>query len=699
MDQAAINNNVHSRIFTPAGVLDILQVLSYFENDVVNTLNDRVNIHGGIKWWISLFITYVRQSPDGEMQYTNIVFNSDTYRLFPADNLNEDLAEAFNRLYIQSEEFIAAGSAWSIHSIDRLELNNVRHNPVVGSYVPLPRGVPKRAVVNVKNLNDSKCIVWSILAQLRPVKSRPCNISSYKKYEASLNLAGVKFPTPIRDIEKIEQLNDLSIHVFIYESGNGGLAPYRISKEMKDTHINLLLLNAGSDDAKCTLSDINSSAQKSSFIHHYCLIRNFHLLMKADKDDQNLYRVRYCFNCLQRFSSQEVLDTHLAYCKQSKCQRTIFPSTENEKWISFKNYDHQLRAPFVIYADFECFTKKSPNLSPNLGNESNINTTRNYQRHIPSGFCYLVVSTCDRFSSQPVLYRGSEGVVEKFFDQLIAEEKRITDIMKQPIALDCSEAVEQQFVSQKACHICGEHFSDNSKKVRDHDHLTGEFRGAAHNSCNLKYRYSKVNPLGKYGFKIPVIFHNLKGYDSHLLMEAFGKYKERYLSCIASNSERFITFSTGALTFIDSLQFMASSLERLVKNLTDTDGDDKFDYLKKTFTIKEQRNVLLRKGIFPYDFFDGPDKFQLTNLPPKASFFSELNQEDITDDDYKHALNVWRVFDCKTFADYHDIYLKADVLQLADVFENFRNMSLDVYHLDPAHYVTAPGLAWDAMLR
>ena len=93
------------------------------------------------------------------------------------------------------------------------------------------------------------------------------------------------------------------------------------------------------------------------------------------------------------------------------------------------------------------------------------------------------------------------------------------------------------------------------------------------------------------------------------------------------------------------------------------------------------------------------EKLSETQLPPKEEFYSKLNDEDITDDDYQHAKNVWNTFECKSIRDYHNLYLKSDVLLLSDVFENFRKTCLHHYNLDPAHYHTSPGLAWDACLK
>ena len=115
--------------------------------------------------------------------------------------------------------------------------------------------------------------------------------------------------------------------------------------------------------------------------------------------------------------------------------------------------------------------------------------------------------------------------------------------------------------------------------------------------------------------------------------------------------------------------------------------------------IKENTSLLTRKGVYPYDYVSSIDKLKETKLPSKEDFYSKLNDAEISEKDYQHAINVWNTFNCKTLQDYHDLYLKSDVLLLADVFENFRRTCLKHYKFDPCHYYTAPGLAWDACLK
>ena len=139
---------------------------------------------------------------------------------------------------------------------------------------------------------------------------------------------------------------------------------------------------------------------------------------------------------------------------------------------------------------------------------------------------------------------------------------------------------------------------------------------------------------------------------------------------------------------------MATSLEKLVNNLPKDDCINLGLYYSG-----DKFNLLARKGVYPYEYMDSLEKLKETTLPPKEVFYSRLNDGGISDEDYVHAQKVWRIFKMEYFKDYHELYNKVDVLLLADVFENFRNICLKNYELDPTHYYTALGLTWDAALK
>ena len=108
---------------------------------------------------------------------------------------------------------------------------------------------------------------------------------------------------------------------------------------------------------------------------------------------------------------------------------------------------------------------------------------------------------------------------------------------------------------------------------------------------------------------------------------------------------------------------------------------------------------MLRKGVYPYEYMDSWEKFNETSLPSKKGFYSKLNMENIDDIDYRHGNNVFKSFKLENLGDYHDLYVQSDPLLLADLFKNFRDMCIKEYEQDPAHFLSAPGLAWQACLK
>ena len=262
------------------------------------------------------------------------------------------------------------------------------------------------------------------------------------------------------------------------------------------------------------------------------------------------------------------------------------------------------------------------------------------------------------------------------------EERKIKDVLSNPKAMRMTRDDWYAHINSTTCHVCAKPLEGDS--VRDHCHITGNYRGAAHNACNLKLR---LNPKTT---TIPVVFHNLRGYDSHLLMQAISKVEGR-ISCIPNNTEKYISFSLGQLRFIDSAQFLLASLDRLVA----ANSPEAFKITAQYET--EKRKLLMRKGVYPYEYMDSWERFDEYQLPPKEAFYSKLSDEHISDEDYAHAQKVWKVFSYKTLGDYCDLYCCTDVLLLADVFETFRKTCLQQYGLDPAHYYTSPGFSWDAL--
>ena len=243
-----------------------------------------------------------------------------------------------------------------------------------------------------------------------------------------------------------------------------------------------------------------------------------------------------------------------------------------------------------------------------------------------------------------------------------------------------TDVLKREHEAAEKCHICLKELNDpKNKRVRDHCHYMGLYRGAAHNNCNLKYRIPDHIPIG---------FHNLNGYDAHLFIKELGRrFKRDDIGVIAENKEKYISFNVKInvrnedgtevckniqLRFIDSCRFMVLSLDKLVSNLNDDQCKHRREYYKEDQVLRLMRC----KGVYPYKYMDGWKKFEETSLPPRDAFYSRLNMKGVSDYDYEHAQQVWNIMLKKTLGCYHDTYLKTDVLLVADVFETFRDTCL-----------------------
>ena len=544
-----------------------------------------------------------------------------------------------------------------------------------------------------------------------------------------LNYDGIGFPLSQKHYNKVEKQNSIRINVFGYEDGQP--FPINISKETFEDQMNLLLITK--DEKK-----------------HYVLIKDFNAFMYNQSKHKE--RKHFCMYCLQCFSSERILANHVNNCLTINGAQAINMPKQGENILKFNNFHKQLPVPFVIYADFEAITKKVQGCkqSEEMENEKNRRSyTEAYQTHEDCGYGFKVVCCYDdKYSKYTCIYRG-ENAVYKFMEKMLEEVKYCKTVIKKHFnkPLVVTEVDEQNFKTMDRCHICGEKYTDKDVRVRDHCHITGKFRGSAHQDCNLKLRIKPEN------IKIPVIFHNLCGYDSHFIMQQIGEIANKHghankkgekqdlninsipnnmeeymafmlgnhltfidsfqfmnkhgytnkkgekqdlnINAIHNNMEKYMAFMLGNhLMFIDSLQFMSSSLDKLVSNLP----KDDLIYTSKVFKGK-RLNLMSQKGVYPYDFMDSFEKFNQRVLPNKDQFYSILNDQHITDDEYDHANKVWNTFMIKTMGEYLDLYLASDMLLLTDVFENFRKTCMQYYKLDPCHYFTSLGLSWDAMLK
>lgn len=590
----------------------------------------------------------------------------------------EQFVQGMNANMIRNcEEFeVTVGSGWRIQAILEYYINISKYSPVSGSsFIELPAFLKKcksRFCINVKN-NDNKCFLYAILSLLYPAETNPNRASNYDKYITKdkkgvitsvegVNIPeGVKFPIEINAIKNFEKINDFKINVYNHveedaQQGKPCIRPLYVSEfPNKSKQLNLLLICNGDNTKK-----------------HYVAIKDFSGLCALENCHRKKY---YCYRCVHGFSRQDLLDEHIKnVCPMDREAAAVSLPKLGENFIEFNNAKATTKLPYVIYADFESILKP---IEKQCGDSTTL-----IQEHVDCSYCFKVVATNKDEYYPSEMYCGEDAAF-KMIERLLKLSEELVQKMIVNIPMKMTAQNINEYYSCQNCHICQKAL--NGDKVRDHDHLTGDFIGAAHNACNLNRHLFKM--------KIPVIFHNLKGYDAHHIVKQLGRFEKSVISVIPNTSEKYMSFSINGLKFVDSLNFLSASLGKLVDNL----DKDKFNNMHDEFKDTDTK-LLLQKGIYPYDYMDSFEKFN-SQLPTKDDFYSRMNDEHISDEDYLHVKNVWDTFNCTTMQNYHDLYLKTDVLLLADVFESFRDMSLESYELDPLHYISLPGLSWDACLK
>jgi hypothetical protein len=355
--------------------------------------------------------------------------------------------------------------------------------------------------------------------------------STYQAHLGELNFTGINFPVKVTDVAKFERQNpDLSVCVFGWHDG---LYPLHVSKQ-EGFAVDLLLIADGKNPEKT----------------HYVWIKD--LARMLFKNSVTWAPPTSMPPLSTRLLNSELLERHKIYCLGicEKPQRTEMLE-EGDNILKFTAHHKQMRVPYVIYADFE--TLNVP--VEGCGGDPNAWWTCQIAKQTPCGYCYVVVRS-DGKASPPVLYRG-ENAVEHFMEAIQDELETINDVFSNPKDIVMTQEDRTSFLKAVDCHVCGEPLGRD--RVRDHCHITGRYRGAAHNECNLKLR---IYPNKT---KVPVAFHNLCGYDGHLLMQAIGKIKTKRLtwkkdktgkwvqvektdtiSCIPNNMEKYMLRSRSA---------------------------------------------------------------------------------------------------------------------------------------------------------
>lgn len=648
-----------------------------------------------------------------------------------------------------------------------------------GCGIKLPASLHTKGVLSIMNRDDQclrcciMCLVmgiagdhsyrWSNYITNAPRNGRfPANfVPIYKECPGiDFSMLPVDRPSDEDDISAFEEKNeDITISTFVWKQcGHGGLIqefarPHRSPPpHRRNRPLQLFLLH---------------------FNGHYCVIKDFQRFTCQQKSAISstntgshdtfftcykcMEPIRACKDIAKKPEDRRPVDTyfkaHLAKCEgdgvEKPPQSTRLPSEKNpkdKKIVMFRNSKNTFMSPLIVYSDLETFHTPAKDLAgrPIAGAPFE-------NRHIASAGLHAVgigFEVPPQFQAQ--IYAAmteNDDVFVPYMQYLIRLALYWRQKREDQEAIAMTMEAWHSYNNQHTCEHCHLEFTPKDaklpkgvqrvKKCRDHDHLTGAYRGALCSSCNCKAQQPTT---------IPIASHNSIGFDNHFYVRGLARIqngklgqltpseligmpkldkekplKDWKINCIANSSEKLkcITFSGGGLSFrwIDTCAFMKNSLAKLIKMQTEAfthkiagvqiiDYDSAFPnmlrfhpYVKGSEVSPAHRfKLLLKKIRFPYNGLTGPGVWSEEALLPVAAYHDDFAKKPISPEELLEVKEIIEECCMACFRDYHDCYLHTDVLTTADIFEAFRKNFHTNFGIDPAHYLGVPGAALDAML-
>ena len=672
----------------------------------------------------------------------------------------------------------AEGSGWVMDCITCLHLEFAKLRFVAGAKKRAGAlGIRGEKYLISSMQNDNACFLFA-LAQAFFTEEKPI-LEIWDWINANVKWQQFPLPFDVCNVKAFENVNshlEIGFNVILLEREK--LLPMYVSKRKEVTKVNLLLY-ATADSG-----------------YHFAYITD---LSKFVCTFSGWKRRFVCVNCLSTHATVDTLASHEVKCLLNAPQLITFPPKFSKIKFSVKDHLKRFSVHFFGVADFECCMQEPVAADVSIINE-----------HKPVSFSLLIFGPGNVLFYEKT-YASDEDCLPVFLDSVEQFSNLVTDFRVEQEKKPMNMSLLQKEAYKKAgvCHICKKNFFDddsgNFTKVRDHDHITTQFLGAAHNLCNRNRREN---------YKIPVFFHNFSGYDSHILIQALKEderpadvldegeeanvigeslnprfetgegsededdvvshssfindeeeeevswsdnesaddllledsdddvplaqlYRKRKkegagndratdnvplaqkkkkegmrqkpqlkprhrwrIEVLAYNTEKFRLIQYGPVCFQDSMHFLNTSLETIVTSLMQSGCT--FPLLTELQFCKndEQKDLCLQKGNFPYEFFHSVSQFrQLTEIPPKHTFFSTLKDETISDSAHEHAKKVYDVFGFSNMEQYLLHYNKLDCILLAQAIIEFRTNTRKNFDLEMLHFISLPQLAFTAMLK
>jgi hypothetical protein len=626
--------------------------------------------------------------------------------------INSLIKKAFREQENALEEYCNSGSNWIFDRAVAFDIEIATLKPIVvgnqsedgetddddddvcePSTLNLEDFKNKQFLFNPQN-NDNKCFLRCLFYLLKFRNSPKKELRSFKKWEKTLNLKGIKFPITISHVRKFVKQNQcLNVKLnILFRSLDDKIYPYECNLGEGQLVLNLLMVHV--TPKKFPPKRIMKA------VNHFVAIKDVNKYLRKQYNRQSggtCYKNSfYCLNCFNCFSVETALKSHQEICLINKPIKEIASPGK----ITFKNPHYQHKQDYIGFLDFECML--SPNANPcddcrSLRCKCDKSFSEIVTHQEPIAFSFVIVDSNNSIVHEHTF--AGENAADVFIEHLTeCEEEWLCRLLhtKHPMIITPDE--QDAFELSTHCYMCFRSFENTkSVKCRDHNHFTGLYIGPACQKCNLLRTREK---------RLPIFLHNGSKYDFHFIIRALNKKNRIHkLNVLPYNSEHFRTIEFNCFKLLDSLAFLQASLAQLSDDLAKTNHP--YTILKQTNLVKtsglfnEQKfKAVLHKSFFPYEFCTSLELMQnTTKLPKRKDFYSQLQDKSISKDDHKFARKVWKMFKCQNLVDYTKIYCKIDTILLAEIFQQFRTDMMNFSGLDPSHYMSLPAYAFDSMLK
>ena len=501
--QTAFNGAAEVKTLRPVGTdkFDLVNFLSSARPAIEKYLLSKVRRHA-LKWYIVAQVELTRETAEGEIRTAQPFFRSVAYTLLTADNFDQtDLNSALQKLVVGLEKYIHESSGWILREVMLLNIHTALYKPLAASsFIDLPTTLKQcGTLLNIKNA-DNKCFLWCLIAACYGFNENPETVNQYLPYENHFDMSDIPYPVSLASLDRFErQNNNISVNVFGFE--NKEIYPLRITKQKGKHHVNLLFLQEGT-------------------LTHYCLIKDLNRFLSRTKRHRT--RAYFCPYCLNALTRKDLLDEHVEYCSIHGEQKLILPEKGQNDILKFSDFRKQMMCPFIIYCDFETLNRDIASCHPDPAKSS---TTATKLLDVCSYGYKRICTVDDRYTKSTVIFRGPNAA-QHFVESLLREEEEIKEILSRVEPLKMTDEEYSEYAQATTCFICECEFDqDGANRVLDHCHVSGRYRGAACESCNLNFQINSF---------IPVFFHGFRNFDSHIICQAIGEYEKnrRGITCI-----------------------------------------------------------------------------------------------------------------------------------------------------------------------